>query len=131
MNKNIQKYPFGICFEIFNNSEDSNYSDYSNEIEDEKQVIEIDELKNDPYKIKYIIYHNNKIKYTFDSKDQAIKIVESEINEITNYYSKIDSVYTLKINNENDIYTISAHYEFQNIKVDTVFETFKIVKNPN
>ena len=132
MNKN---YPFGICFEILknSNSQDSDYSNYSNsnEIEDEKQVVEIDELKNDPYKIQYFVYHNDKIKYSFDTKEEAIKIIESEMNQIVTYYSKIDSVYTLKINNENDIYTISGHYEFQNIKVDTIFENFKIVKEPN
>ena len=129
---------FGIQFEILNSRSESNSqsnsqsnSYYSNEFEDEKQVVEIEDLKDDPFKNTYRIYHNDKIKYTVESKNEALQIVDNEINHITNYYSNIDSVYKINVSVQNDTYNIYAHYEFQNIVVSTIFETFKIVKTTN
>ena len=129
---------FGIQFEILNSQSESNSqsnsqsnSYYSNEFEDEKQVVEIEDSKDDPFKNTYSIYHNDKIKYTVESKNEALQIVDNEINHITNYYSNIDSVYKINVSVQNDTYNIYAHYEFQNIVVSTIFETFKIVKTTN
>ena len=124
----------GIQFEIFKSNSESNYS--LNEFEDEKQIVEIDDFNEDPYPIRatydrYIIYHNDKIKYTVQSKNEALKIVENEIADITKYYSKIDSVYKIIVSIQNDTYNICGHYEFQNIVVNKVFETFKILKYTN
>jgi len=125
----------GIQFEIFKSNSEST-SHYSNSFEDEKQIVEIDDFKEDPYPIRatydrYLIYHNDKIKYTVQFKNEALKIVENEIADITKYYSKIDSVYKIIVSVQNDTYNICGHYEFQNIVVNKVFETFKIVVKSN
>jgi hypothetical protein len=83
---------------------------------------------------KYFIIHNNKLKYTSDTLDEAIKLVEKKVNKIVNYYQNElqESVYNIMVNIEtldkDEIrYDIIGNYKFTPIEVNTVFETFKII----
>ena len=82
----------------------------------------------------HFIIHNNNLKYTANTLDEAIKIVEEKIDKIVNYYQKElgDSVYNILVNIETDNkdeikYNITGHYKFISIEINTVFETFKII----
>lgn len=144
------KKQFGISFEILNSS---NSYDSNSSFENEKQVVEIDELYNDPYRIKsnlqeslleekqivYSIYHNDKIKYTNKTREEAIKLVEKQVENISKYYSKIFDEPNVDVSTDisndieqrspfRDIYIISGRYKFLEIEVNTVLEIFKIVK---
>ena len=79
----------------------------------------------------YCIVHNDKVKHTFENKEEAIKVVDSLVNETAIYYLNLNSVYTVNINVVDDIYTITGHYKFLNIELDTIFETFRVEKKIN
>lgn len=75
--------------------------------------------------------HNDKVKHTFETKEEAIKVVDSLVNETAIYYLNLNSVYTVNINVVDNIYTITGHYKFLNIELDTIFETFRVEKKIN
>ena len=79
----------------------------------------------------YCIVHNDKVKHTFETKEEAIKVVDSLVNETAIYYLNLNSVYTVNINVVDNIYTITGHYKFLNIELDTIFETFRVEKKIN
>lgn len=90
---------------------------------------------------KYFIIHNSNLKYTADTLDEAIKLVEKKVDKLATYYQTEigDSVYNIIINieteNKSEIrYNITGHYKFvpngnvdMSIEVNTVFETFQII----
>ena len=79
---------------------------------------------------KYFIIHNNNLKYISDTLDKAIKL-EKKVDKILNYYQNEleESVYVnIETVDKDEIrYDIIVNYKFEDIEVNTVFETFKII----